>query len=60
MRKFIEKEKGNGLVYTGTRTDTDKYASWLQFNDIKAANYNAGLDTESRKEIEKVPLFELD
>ena len=53
IKNFIEKEKGNGLVYTGTRTDTDKYASWLQFNDIKAANYNAGLDTESRIEIEK-------
>ena len=36
IKNFIEKEKGSGLVYTGTRTDTDKYASWLQFNNIKA------------------------
>ena len=53
IRNFIKNEEGNGIVYTGTRTDTDNYASWLQFNNIKAANYNAGLDTESRIDIEK-------
>lgn len=49
---FLQKRKGNGLVYTGTRVNTDLFSAWLQFNDIDAANYNAGLDAESRKEIE--------
>ena len=46
------KQDGNGLVYTGTRVNTDLFSAWLQFNEISAANYNAGLDSESRKKIE--------
>ena len=50
--EFLQKQDGNGLIYTGTRVNTNLFSSWLQFNKINAANYNAGLDTESRKEIE--------
>jgi len=49
---FLQKQEGNGLVYTGTRVNTDLFSSWLQFAGISAANYNAGLDSESRKDIE--------
>jgi len=49
---FLLKQGGNGLVYTGTRVNTDLFSSWLQFAGISAANYNAGLDSESRKDIE--------
>ena len=52
LAEFLKKENGNGLIYTGTRVNTDLYASWLQFIGISAANYNAGLDADSRKEIE--------
>ena len=52
LAEFLIKHEGNGLVYTGTRVNTDLFSAWLQFNDISAANYNAGLDAESRKEIE--------
>ena len=43
---------GNGLIYTGTRVNTEIYAKWLQFNNINAIDYNAGLDSENRVNIE--------
>lgn len=43
---------GTGLVYTGTRVDTELYAKWLVQNGVNAVNYNAGHDAETRKEIE--------
>jgi len=52
LAEFLQKQDGNGLVYTGTRVNTDLFSAWLQFNEISAANYNAGLDSESRKKIE--------
>jgi ATP-dependent DNA helicase RecQ len=52
LAEFLQKQNGNGLIYTGTRVDTDLFSAWLQFNEISAANYNAGLDADSRKEIE--------
>ncbi len=45
--------EGTGLIYTGTRVDTEIYAKWLQFNGVEATDYNAGLDSETRKAIEK-------
>ncbi len=44
---------GTGLIYTGRRVDTITYANWLRFVDINAVAYNAGLDAQARKEIEK-------
>ena len=52
LAEFLKNQTGNGLIYTGTRVNTDLFASWLQFVGINAANYNAGLDANSRKEIE--------
>lgn len=43
---------GTGLLYTGTRMDTDLYSRWLRFCGYEVAEYNAGLDPESRREIE--------
>ena len=43
---------GTGLIYTGTRVDTEIYAKWLQYNKVNATDYNAGLDAETRKAIE--------
>lgn len=44
--------EGSGLIYTGTRIDTEIYAKWLQYVGIEAVDYNAGLDAETRKSIE--------
>jgi len=49
---FLQKQNGNGLIYTGTRVNTDLFSSWLRFTGINTAHYNAGLDSESRKDIE--------
>lgn len=44
--------EGNGIIYTGTRVNTEIYSRWFEFLNIKTTEYNAGLDTDSRKEIE--------
>ncbi len=43
---------GTGLIYTGTRVNTEIYAKWLVYNNINAINYNAGHDADTRKDIE--------
>ncbi|MDY0141528.1 MAG: RecQ family ATP-dependent DNA helicase [Bacteroidales bacterium] len=45
--------EGNGIIYTGTRVNTEIYSRWFEFTGIKTTEYNAGLDANSRKEIEK-------
>lgn len=52
LAKHIGSLSGTGLIYTGTRVDTDNYSRWLQFVGVDAVAYNAGLDTETRQEIE--------
>lgn len=52
MARNIDRLPGTGLVYTGTRVDTDVYSRWLQFIGVNAIGYNAGMDSELRKEIE--------
>lgn len=44
--------EGTGLIYTGTRSDTELYAKWLQYSGIDAVDYNAGYDAATRKRIE--------
>lgn len=48
----INKFEGIGLIYTGTRTDAEIYAKWLQFMGVEAIEYHAGLDADTRKDIE--------
>lgn len=43
---------GTGLIYTGTRVDTEIYSKWLQYVGISAIDYNAGFDAATRKDIE--------
>lgn len=52
LGQHINELPGTGLIYTGTRVNTEIYAQWLQFLGIKAICYNASLDAETRKEIE--------
>lgn len=49
----INKLSGTGIIYTGTRVDTEIYSKWLAYNKIDSVEYNAGLDSETRKEIEQ-------
>lgn len=44
---------GSGIIYTGTRVNTEIYSRWLAYLNMPATSYNAGLDTESRIETEQ-------
>ncbi len=52
LAQYLNRIDGTGLVYTGTRVDTELYAKWLVYNGVNAVNYNAGHDAETRKDIE--------
>jgi len=43
---------GSGILYTGTRVDTEIYSKWFEHLKISSTAYNAGLDSDSRIEIE--------
>jgi ATP-dependent DNA helicase RecQ len=53
LGKNLEKLPGSGILYTGTRVDTEIYARWFEFLNISSIGYNAGLDPSSRIAIEK-------
>ncbi|CAN0245674.1 unnamed protein product, partial [Chrysoparadoxa australica] len=44
--------EGTGIIYTGTRVNTEIYSRWLSHLGISSTEYHAGLDSESRKDIE--------
>lgn len=52
LAQHLNSIEGTGLIYTGTRVDTELYAKWLVYNGVNAVNYNAGQDAETRKDIE--------
>jgi ATP-dependent DNA helicase RecQ len=47
-----DKLNGTGIIYSGTRADTEIYSRWFEYLNISSVHYNAGLDTDSRIEIE--------
>ena len=52
LAAYVNRLPGTGIIYTGTRVDTEIYARWLQFMSVKAIDYNAGIGSENRKNIE--------
>ena len=52
LGKNLDKLPGTGLLYTGTRMDTEIYSKWLDHLHVSSIGYNAGLDPESRIAIE--------
>ncbi len=52
LGKNLNNLVGAGLLYVGTRTDTEIYHRWLDFLGIQCVGYSAGLDGASRIEIE--------
>ncbi len=52
LAENLPKLDGTGIIYTGTRLNTEIYSRWFQFLGINTTEYNAGLDPESRKTIE--------
>ena len=53
IAEFLQHCKGSGLIYTGTRVNTQEYADWLKFVGIDAEMYNASLEGEERIRIEQ-------
>ncbi|MEA1987231.1 MAG: RecQ family ATP-dependent DNA helicase [Candidatus Marinimicrobia bacterium] len=52
LAENIKSIPGTGLLYSGTRVNTETYSKWFDFNNINSTYYHAGLDGEKRKEIE--------
>lgn len=52
LAENLPKFEGTGLIYTGTRTNTEIFSRWLEYLNISTIEYNAGLDSDLRKEIE--------
>ncbi len=52
LGKNISKFTGTGILYTGTRVNTEIYSRWLEYLNIPSMGYNAGLDADSRVAIE--------
>jgi len=48
----IEKIDGSGILYAGTRVDTEVYSKWFEYLKVSSIGYNAGLDGDSRVAIE--------
>jgi ATP-dependent DNA helicase RecQ len=52
LGEYLCRMPGSGIIYSGTRIDTEVYAKWLEYLNIPSTNYNAGLDSGTRIEIE--------
>ena len=53
LGKNLNDLAGSGIIYTGTRVNTEIYSRWLAFLMIPATSYNAGLDVGTRVETEQ-------
>lgn len=52
LGKNLNNFPGSGILYTGTRVDTEIYSKWFDNLKISSTAYNAGLDADSRISIE--------
>lgn len=52
LAEHFNEMEGNGIIYTGTRVNTHIYSMWLHELGYSSVEYNAGLDPQTRKEIE--------
>jgi ATP-dependent DNA helicase RecQ len=49
---YLKKVSGNGIVYTGTRSNAEIFSKWCENEDLNTVYYHAGLDSDSRKLVE--------
>lgn len=52
LGRNLGKLYGNGIVYSGTRVNTQIYADWLKYKGFSTAYYHGSLDGETRKALE--------
>ena len=53
LGQHLSKLTGTGILYAGTRTDTEVYTKWFEYLKIPTTNYNAGMDHQTRISIEE-------
>lgn len=53
ISNYLEKVNGNGIVYTGTRSNAEIFSKWCESENLNTIYYHGGLDSASRKLIEK-------
>lgn len=53
ISNYLKKVKGNGIVYTGTRSNAEIFSKWCESENLNTIYYHAGLDSDSRKLAEK-------
>lgn len=52
LGKNLDRIPGTGILYTGTRYNTEIYNDWLKLNGHNTTRYNAGLESCERVQIE--------
>ncbi|RLA09076.1 MAG: RecQ family ATP-dependent DNA helicase [Gammaproteobacteria bacterium] len=53
IARYLKKVNGNGVVYTGTRVSAEILSKWCENEKLNTIYYHAGLDSDSRKIVEK-------
>lgn len=53
LAENLKRMQGTGVIYAGTRLDTEVYSKWLQYVGVNAIDYNAGFDSDTRKDVER-------
>ena len=52
LKNNLPRMEGTGIIYAGTKLQSETYAQWLSWLGISCTWYNSGLDSDSRKAIE--------
>ncbi len=53
ISNYFREVNGNGIVYTGTRSNAEIFSKWCESEKLNTIYYHAGLDSASRKLVEK-------
>ncbi len=53
LAEYFPKIPKTGIIYTGTRANTDIFSNWLQYLGFNSASYSGRLDGETRKRVEE-------
>ena len=53
LLNYLKSTQGNGIVYTGTRSSAEIFSKLCESQNLNTIYYHAGLDSDSRKIVEK-------
>lgn len=53
LLNYLKSTQGNGIVYTGTRSNAEIFSKWCESQSLNTSYYHGGLDSDSRKLVEK-------